>query len=473
MERRPVSLLPPLVAQRIAAGEVIERPHSVVRELMDNAVDSGASSVDVYLESGGIDSIRVIDNGYGMTRDDLALCCASHATSKITSLEDLDRLETLGFRVEALSSMAACADLTITSGTREGSSHILKVKSGEEPVITPGGSSHGSTVEVRRLFHEIPGRKKFLKSPRAEGASCRKVFLDKSLPFTNISFRLFADGNLKLFLPKSSLKQRVLQAYSQVLNESFIYDLPCQSGPVQFHAVLSSPAFYRTDRSYIQVFVNKRRVSEYSLVQAVTHAYSGVLPGGAFPYCFLFLELPADTVDFNIHPAKQEVRLRGQREVHHHITTTLRDWLNAPPEQEGRPAEITQESNELFARESGLRRQSSRPRTPPPRQWYQSLQTMQEAPPAEPREEQDDFYYFGQVFNLFLLAQREDSLYLIDQHAAHERIIYEQLKSSEALQPLLIPLSMTVEEEIHRFLSSHGDLYRDIGIMVEHQQDTT
>ncbi len=471
--RKPVVRLSPLVAQRIAAGEVIERPHSIVRELMDNAVDAGASTVDVYLEQGGIESIRVIDNGHGMTGEDLRICCESHATSKIASLEDLDSLQTLGFRGEALSSIAACADLTIASGTREGDSHILKARSGMQGGVTPGGSTIGSNVEVRRLFHEIPGRKKFLKSSQAEGSACRKVFLDKALPFPDVQFRLYSNHELKLFLPKGSLYDRVMHSYGHICEKTMMSEQEYQSGPMNIRGVISSPALYRTDRSYIHIFVNRRRVAEYSLVQAVSHGYSSVLPGGAFPYCFLFLDLPSDTVDFNIHPAKKEVRFRGQREVHHLVTTCIRDWLGTSrtPEVFSRE-EQTEKQDDWFSREIPSSSPPRRDIPRPPREWYSSLSSMkQERPEEEIRKE--NFLYLGQIFNLFLLVQKDECLYIIDQHAAHERIIYDEISAGENIQPLLVPMSFTVEQEIHEFLLAHEELYSGIGIHLEHREDRT
>lgn len=462
---RPVVLLDPLVAQRIAAGEVIERPHSVVRELIDNAVDSDATQVDVYLEQGGIDGIRVIDNGSGMTPEDLSVCCKSHATSKISKLEDLERLHTLGFRGEALASIAACSDMRITTGTDEDSCWV-RSPAGE---VSPGGRGRGTMIEVRRLFHEIPGRKKFLKSSQAEASACKRVFLDKALPFPEIQFRLFAQQELKQFLPSGTLFERVMNAYGHVCEQSLMKEGEVTFGKTVIRGVYSDNALYRTDRSYIQIFVNRRRINDYSLVQAVTHGYSSVLPGGAFPYCFLFLDLPPEEVDFNIHPAKREVRFRSQREVHHLVTSAVRQWAAPTPLQgifERRETEPAPESQESwFAREP--QRIPSRPAVPD--QWHTAFTQREKQPSPHPRESQDDdFIYHGQIFNLFLLAQRGESLYIIDQHAAHERFLYDQL-SDPTIQPLLVPLSFTPEHEVHQFLLNHGSLYQDIGITLEHQ----
>jgi len=223
MQNRKVTRLPPQVAQRIAAGEVIDRPYAVVRELLDNAVDAGADSIDLAIEQGGIETIRVTDNGRGMNKDDLSLCWQSHATSKITSIADLDTLQTLGFRGEALNSIAVSSELRIVSADPDtGSCHTLHVSHGRNPVITQEGFAKGTIVEARNLFHEIPARKKFLKSPQGETSACRKMFIDKALPFPDIQFRYYSGNSLKLFLPKTDLKNRVMGAYGYILEKKFL-----------------------------------------------------------------------------------------------------------------------------------------------------------------------------------------------------------------------------------------------------------
>ncbi len=463
---RNIRILPPLVAQRIAAGEVIERPHSVVRELLDNAIDSGADSIDLYIVQGGIDSIKVIDNGSGMSLEDLQLCCSSHATSKISALEDLDSLDTLGFRGEALSSIAACAQITITSGTADGETFVMRYP--DPP--SRGGNMRGTSVEVTRLFYDIPGRKKFLKSPQAESSLCRKVFLDKALAHPEIRFRFFANQELKLFLPPGSLFDRVTQAYGHMFSGTFMRETAHREGDLYLQAVMSTPAVYRTDRNYIQVFVNRRRVQEYSLLQAVCHGYASFLPGGAFPYCFLFLTIHPDQVDFNIHPAKREVRFRSHREVHHQAVKAVQSWLAAGAAEHRTSYEHPHREGAApwFHEEHAA--------SPPPssrerERWFASIREFSRDAASDSLS--SGFTYLGQVFDLFLLAQRDDTLYIIDQHAAHERIIYEELAGNPQVQPLLVPLSITLEDDAHQFLTNHQDVYTSAGIALEHREGTT
>ncbi|MCF7952831.1 MAG: DNA mismatch repair endonuclease MutL, partial [Spirochaetales bacterium] len=322
-----ITLLPGNVAQRIAAGEVIDRPNAVLRELLDNAIDAGADTIDVHIQKGGIDSIRVIDNGNGMSKEDLELCCKSHATSKISKISDLDELNTLGFRGEALNSISVSSELKIITKVDAENCYTLETAHGDEEQIYPGGSAKGSTVEVRNLFHAIPARKKFLKSPQGEAAACKKTCIEKALPFPEIQFRFYSNGVMKFFLPVSSQLERVQNAYSHLIEKNFLKKLEVSAGNFSFTAILSSPSLHRTDRSYIQVFINKRRIQEYSLVQAVTYGYDSFLPGGTFPYCFLFVNVQSDLVDFNIHPAKREVKLRNLREIHHQIVIEIKKFL--------------------------------------------------------------------------------------------------------------------------------------------------
>jgi len=508
MQNGKVTRLPPQVAQRIAAGEVIDRPYAVVRELLDNAVDAGADSIDLAIEQGGIETIRVTDNGRGMNKEDLSLCWQSHATSKISTLADLDALQTLGFRGEALNSIAVSAELRIvTADPDTGSCHTLRVAYGRNPVITQEGFAKGTIVEVRNLFHEIPARKKFLKSPQGESSACRKMFIDKALPFPDIQFRYYSGNSLKLFLPKTDLKSRIIGAYGRILEKQFLDEAAIQGGTFSCRAVLSTPSLYRTDKSYIQIYINNRRVQEYSLVQAVIYGYSSFLPGGAYPYCFIFLTVSPDSADFNIHPAKREVKLRNIREIHHALASGIREHVsrqlygsrNSSPELHTHNAESAEKKPQFrpgpSMQKSEIRHagESSASRT----LWEEELEKARLTSPAVPtlhsahshnqREfstsadsqrasdasdasavsdlsQEDDFVYHGQIFRLFLLAERHDELLIIDQHAAHERIIYESLKQSPVQQKLLIPISFTADPDVDEFLKKHAHLYAAVGM---------
>ncbi|MFW6329235.1 MAG: DNA mismatch repair endonuclease MutL, partial [Alkalispirochaetaceae bacterium] len=281
----PVAVLPESVARRIAAGEVIERPASVVRELLDNSIDAGAASVTVEIRSGGLESIRVDDDGAGMSRDDLELCWKPHATSKISRAEDLTHCRTLGFRGEALSSVAAVSRLEIRSrqaGAEAG--HRLLVSNNRLEALEPAATSPGTTVAVDGLFYNLPGRKRFLKTPRSEAQQIRKVILEKALPQPEIRFRLIADGKEQLLLPAGSLEERAGALFGDKVAPQSIHRLEGSGEGFSLTVLAADPSQVRRDRKQIYTFVNGRRLREYALLQAVDYAFTDTMHGGLYPY---------------------------------------------------------------------------------------------------------------------------------------------------------------------------------------------
>ena len=272
--------LDPIVASRIAAGEVVERPSSVLRELLDNAIDAGATKISVYIEQGGIKGLTVIDNGSGMSADDLELACKSHATSKVRTLEDLFNLSTLGFRGEALSSIAACSRLTINSNGNR-----ITVDNGVQSQVVPGGVEKGTSVSMEDLFENIPARKQFLKRPQSEAAECKKTFIEKALGFPSIEFLFFSEGELLLHYEVSDRKTRAVRIMSS--DKSFmpakVLQMSYKGDNAELLAISSDPSCYRRDRGQIKILVNNRIIDSYQFVQAVTSAYSAALPGASTP----------------------------------------------------------------------------------------------------------------------------------------------------------------------------------------------
>ncbi|WP_020613912.1 DNA mismatch repair endonuclease MutL [Sediminispirochaeta bajacaliforniensis] len=507
---RSIHLLRDQVARKIAAGEVIDRPFSLLRELMDNAVDAGADTIDVHLTGGGTRSVRVVDNGCGMEREDLELCFLPHATSKISEVEDLDRITSLGFRGEALSSIAACSRLRITSAVAEGDAFTIEVDNGKLLSLQPSKGRKGTIVEASDLFYSIPARKRFLKSDQAELSACRKLFAEKALAFPEISFRLFSEGELKLFLPASSLIDRVTASYPSQVHSSMIHTIQGAGEGFRFAALGSGLSLYRKDRRYIHIYVNKRKIDEFSLVQAVSYGYGEYLPGGTFPVCFLFLEVDPERVDFNIHPAKKEVRFRGLKEIHHQVSSGIRDFLrskwptplpyeipaanDSPDLSEGEKNDFGSPSfskpfydkasfsrSTISPRTKGSFSFSSSPPSPPAksnteqnRQFYDRFEQTRSRQEQQAAEESQayDFRYLGQVFGLFLAAEKEGTFYLIDQHAAHERILYERFVAGAShKQQLLIPKRLQLDDEGKTLLQGQIDYYRGLGIVIEGEKE--
>lgn len=485
--------LDPIVASRIAAGEVVERPSSVLRELLDNAIDANATKITVHVENGGIKSLTVIDNGSGMSAEDLELACTSHATSKVRTLDDLFNLKTLGFRGEALSSIAACSRLTINSNGNR-----ITVDNGVQGKVVPGSIESGTSVTMEGLFENIPARKLFLKRPQSELAECRKTFIEKALGSEDIEFILIADGELKYHFEKADKTARALQVMS--LDRSFAGAQPIQMSyegdNLSLFAVCSDPATYKRDRTQIKILVNNRIIDSFQFVQAIYNAYSAALPGGAFPFFYLFITDNPSLVDFNIHPTKRECKLRNQSQIYGAITNMIRKALiNKTYETDERtapqtplfeepsspaPAPVKEEIHE--PRPSyGQPRQasSSKPFDP---SWFENAKAILERgkdtkEPEKPQQAPSrasveisttkivpEYRYVGQVFDTFLIVELNDRLLFIDQHALHERILFDEIKALKDVQRLIVPYEFEVERSVDEYLQENSVLYSDFGI---------
>lgn len=324
-ERRKVKILNAETARKIAAGEVIDRPASIVRELLDNAVDSCATEINVEIEGGGIDKIRVQDNGCGMRREDLAVAAHPHATSKISSDTDLLNLTTLGFRGEALASIAAVARLTISSGEWK-----MRCSITEDHIIEPRSPIAGTVVSSENLFENFPARRQFLKRPASETKMCRQTFLEKALPRPDIAFRLSVDGQLRNdFRAGQSLRERFYEALGIQQSPDLFYEIKGSGSGFSFSLVVGDPCVARQDRKDIYIYVNGRRIAEYSLVQAIEYGTQGYFPNGTHPAAALFAQVQPDMVDFNIHPAKKEARFKDIAGLHHGVSSALREFFRA------------------------------------------------------------------------------------------------------------------------------------------------
>lgn len=529
--KRGVRLLSPEVARKIAAGEVIDRPNAIVRELLDNAVDSGASRIKVEITGGGIEKIRVIDNGSGMTKDDLINCARPHATSKIASEEDLLHLSTLGFRGEALSSMAAVSRLEIKSNGWKMNASVT-----EDHVLTEDAISEGTIVQTAALFENFPARRVFLKRPASEGLLCRNTFEEKVLPRPDIAFSLIMDGDEKLNLPKTdSLVKRFTQTMNFFEEESLFYEVGAiaPDGKWSFKLVIGEPGVSRSTRKEIYIFVNGRKIQEYSLLQAIEYGAQGYFPNGTHPVACLFVTMDPALVDFNIHPAKKEARFKDISELHHAVSTTTRAFFkdytvkNLLDEKNDKPEEQTEVlSKEWFEPEQNntgvlhstftssstdttsawksekniniINDAHDAPEKTEPRRYadirrpaygektifassghesksegrnafFGNMNSLvQEAlsdeiteiksderitkPNYIPEKDidvpEDSFHFVGMTLGTFLIAEKDDVLYIIDQHAAHERYLYNQIveKMGEK-QALLVPYVIETDSE--------------------------
>ena len=498
-----INLLDPLLSSRIAAGEVIERPQSILREFLDNALDAGADEITVSIDGGGIEKISVSDNGSGIAREDLALLGSRHATSKLHDPDDLYAISTLGFRGEALYSIGAVSKLTVNTRSAEsGEGSVLVIDNGKREDIISSSIDKGTIVSAENLFSDIPARRAFLKRESTEGNLCRTLLISKALAFPNVRFTFIVDGAIRLDWPKcSSLKERVMFLYrSEGIADADVEELHFNGEDYSIDIVAGNSSIKRSDRREIRIYVNKRPVEEYSLQQAVSFGYGELLPGGAFPYASVFIEDAPELTDFNIHPAKKEVKLRNKAEIHHAITVMLQNGIKRKipeitpfqPEfylDEKKKQDEPRSSSYSIPQSSSWRNENLSERVSifktKDNSWLEKAKALKENHERKQAEEEkknavtvpvekkaeDEIIYIGQAFKLFLICQKGDSLYLVDQHAAHERILYDELLSQKTVQNLLVPIKLETDNLMDEFLSKHSEVYTKLGIMLSRKDN--
>jgi DNA mismatch repair protein MutL len=458
-----IRVLPPETARLIAAGEVIDRPASALRELLDNAIDAGAGEISSRIEEGGIGLIRVTDDGAGMDREDLELAALPHATSKIRDADDLLRARTLGFRGEALASIAAAAGLEILSMTESArSAYRMRARPGAAaPTIEAAAGRRGTTVAVTDLFKDFPARRQFLKRPQSEAALCRQVFEDKAAAHPGLFFRFESGSARPVVLPPGDHASRIALLCPYIPRE-FLHAVKFSGQGFEGTVVAAGPSFSRPDRRLLRAFVNRRRVQDWSLMQSLDYAFSGYLPGGLHPAAFLFLEIDPALADFNIHPAKKEVRLKDPETPRRAIVRAVQDFLGAltrrDPAQALPDASIELELLEVDGIEAGGAFVGGAGAAAPDRgdgrpSWADYDAVRERAAsgrgPALPRPAiADGVRYVGRALGPFILFERGGELWFLDQHAAHERMLFDELSSRPpASQELLVPEAIECEDE--------------------------
>jgi DNA mismatch repair protein MutL len=418
-----------------------------------------------------------------MGREDLELCSLTHATSKIRGLDDLDTAVTLGFRGEALAAATAVSHLEITSSTDGRDAWILETGPGDSyPIkIEAHRRTKGTTVRALNIFDSIPARKRFLKREGSEGNLCRQTFLDKALAFNGINFRYVQDGKLKDFFPAvQSKKERFSAALLQTDEEKFLHEINVTGSGFRAAIVIGGPELYRNDRRQMFVFANGRRVNDYSLLQAMEYGAQGWFPNGTHPVGAVYVEVDPSLADFNIHPAKREVRFKDPGAIHHAVSGGLRNFFhsyflkntqNTSHKDTKAQREEDEETNqqELGDFQDVVRDNKEYAHTPdsfaPSASWrFSENSSVNELTPAygEPR-------YAGRLFGLFILIEWGEKLYIIDQHAAHERILYDRFLSQPVpKQELLAPIPFCTEsDEEDAFLQAKRDDLRRLGVDLE------
>ncbi len=418
----PIRVLPEEVVRRIAAGEVVSRPASAVKELIENALDAGARQIRVEVENGGLDCIRVSDDGAGIPAEEVPLAFRRHATSKVETAEDIGRTATLGFRGEALAAIAAAATVRmVTRPPDQPYGAAVTYRFGELVGFEQVGAPPGTIVAVRNLFENLPARRRALEDPRREAALCARVVAQYALAYPTVRFYFLADGRLLLHTPGDGNRVGVLQAlYPRSGRECWV-PVGAEAGRVGVHGYLSRPGTFKTDPGHLVITVNGRPVEARPIRRAVVEAYRSRLPRGRYPYGFLALELPREDIDVNVHPAKLEVRLRAEAEVAALVGEAVRAALDAPRfEEEAAPSDWRMPALPLAGT-------AIRERPEPEFDWSR----------LEP---------LGDLAGEYLVCRSEDGLYLVDPHRLDEARIFLETQGAEGpgqflLSAVAIPLS--------------------------------
>ncbi|MBB3060980.1 DNA mismatch repair endonuclease MutL [Microbulbifer rhizosphaerae] len=513
-----IQQLSPRLANQIAAGEVVERPASVIKELLENSLDAGATRLEVDVDSGGIKRIRIRDNGKGIDKEDLALALARHATSKIHALEDLESVATLGFRGEALASISSVARLQLTSSRDESGKGWQVSAEGREmqAQLAPAAHPRGTTVDVRDLFFNTPARRKFLRTEKTEFNRIDDTVKRLALSRFDVSISLRHNGkgvhNLRAGSGRVEMERRVAQLCGPAFMQNALHIEVERSG-LRLWGWVAEPAFSRSQADLQFFYVNGRAIRDKVVSHAVRRAFADVLYHGRHPAFVLYLELDPASVDVNVHPTKHEVRFRDSRLVHDFLFGSLHRALAdvRPGQREEREQPETETVSGIAAGEfAGQQKMplSSRPSPGDLQQQMQNYGTLHQpytgvaeaAPPASsqsgaaaqrlpswssavpgssalpPETSEEETpplgYALAQLHGIYILAQNEQGLIVVDMHAAHERIVYEQMKAAHAAggvraQPLLVPVSLAVSQREADCFEERTEVFTVLGFVLQ------
>jgi len=467
----PVRLLAPDVAACIAAGEVIERPASVVKELVENALDAGAKAIAIEVLGGGVRLLRVADDGGGIPADEVELAFQRHATSKISRAEDLDAIATLGFRGEALPSIAAVAEvamLTRAAGT-EGGTYVL-LQDGHVAERGMRACAPGTVVTVRNLFRNLPARLKFLKSDTAEAHRIVHLVTQYAMAYPEVRFTLQVEGRPAFSSTGSGDAREALARAFDAQTAAALLEVAPGDGPVRVSGHVSPPSLSRASRTAISFFVNRRWVQSRMLTAALEQGYEGMLMTGRRPLAAVHVHLPLEDVDVNVHPTKAEVRFLREGEVFAAVRDAVRQALlrQAPVQSAALPANAASTPPPAMARPFIPKdTHAPMPSSPPA-----SRDAPASPPPTQPWMTLPILRPLGQVANTYVIAEGPDGVYLIDQHAAHERVLFERLREQRRCkavetQGLLEPATVELSPLQEQTLQSHREELEAFGFALE------
>jgi len=475
----PIRVLSPQEAARIAAGEVIERPASVVKELVENALDAGATQITVETRQGGISFLRITDDGCGIEPDELRIAFERHATSKLSSEDEIWRIGTLGFRGEALPSIAAAADVELASRPAEALvAGRIVLRDGAIEHQGSAGAPPGTAITVQNLFRRQPARLKFMRSPGAESTQIASVVSHYALAYPEVRFTLRADSRVVLQTSGSGDLRDAAAAVHGVEIASEL--LPIEGDPdsaIEVAGLAGSPAVSRANRNYISLFVNRRWIRNRSLTFAVVEAYQGMLALGRFPVAIIDIRIPSDAVDVNVHPTKAEVRFRDERAVFAVLQRAVRRTLSS-----GAPvADFAPSTSAFEARHAEVQQRAMSWREQPVQnRMAGAIPAAPERPSHTPASSvqlpiSDSLPLLrpvGQLVNTYVIAEGPDGMYMIDQHAAHERVLYERFLTQQRdgtrdVQPLLQPQPLDLTARQRALLEAFREELEASGLTVE------
>ncbi|MFH1259759.1 MAG: DNA mismatch repair endonuclease MutL [Elusimicrobiota bacterium] len=485
-----IKILPLDVINKISAGEVVERPAAVVKELIENSLDAGASQIAVEIKDGGRELIRVVDDGLGMNTEDAQLCWQRHATSKIASETDLFNIHTFGFRGEALPSIAEVSNFNLqTCAEGLSSGWELDIKGGKINFSRQTGCPAGTRVTVKNLFFNTPARLKFLKSNFTETQHITQLFMELVIANPQMGFRLVIDNKEWAdYLPEKNLARRLERIYGrETLNQ--LLPLSSASSIIKLEGLISNFDYTRAKKTEQYFFVNRRSIRSRILIHALYEAYKEFLPSQRHPVAFLFLEIDSQLVDVNVHPTKREVRFQEEGAIHQLVANALRQCLsssakfpaislekNEAPTEPGKRNNVEEALAGYFSSpqpSGGQGREFNRSFSPSIAQPERMAEKDLFAPAVAEKTDWAGIRSIGQVKNLFILAQTEGELLIIDQHAASERILYERFKKAEqkkslAQQGLLLPWTVEVNPKQKAVIENNLALLHELGFQVEH-----
>ena len=485
-----IHALPSLLVNQIAAGEVVERPASVIKELVENSLDANARQIDIDVMQGGIKKIRIMDNGFGIAKEDLPLALSRHATSKLASLEDLERISSMGFRGEALPSIASVSRLKMVSATAE-DEHAWVIE-GADHMIKPAAHPVGTTLEVHDLFFNTPARRKFLKTEKTEFSHIEQAIKRLALARFDVGFSLKHNGREVFNVKRADDHAQMESRLKSLLGQSFVDHslfFEHEAAGLRMWGWVALPTFSRSQADMQHFYVNKRMVRDKLVAHAVRQAYADVLYHGRHPAYVIYLELDPALVDVNVHPTKHEVRFREGRLVHDFIFRTLHMVLaKAKPEESGIPGSQSLEKKPFpgTSENTGFKLPAHQQNMPlnvaeTEAGYAASFAAQQPVDMPEAAEQKvasnQDFipplgFALAQLQGVFILAQNAKGMVIVDMHAAHERITYERLKQAIEgdgirSQPLLLPITLNISQREAEVCEEQADLLYRLGLEID------